>query len=76
MSSDQKYLKGLTAYFFPMKVQVVLSALLLSGIATFAQQDPQLSQYLDHNAFINPSFMVNDYELNADVQHRQQWVGF
>lgn len=59
-----------------MKVQAILSVLLLNGVATFAQQDPQFSQYLDHNAFINPSFMVNDYELNADVQHRQQWVGF
>lgn len=49
---------------------------MLFGITTFAQQDPQFSQYQDYSAFINPSFIVNDYKLNADVQHRQQWVGF
>ncbi|MCF8259090.1 MAG: PorP/SprF family type IX secretion system membrane protein [Flavobacteriales bacterium] len=59
-----------------MKVQAVLALLVLHSITTLAQQDPQFSQYLDYNAYINPSFIVNDYELNADVQHRQQWVGF
>lgn len=59
-----------------MKVHSVLILLLLQGITAHAQQDPQFSQYLDYNAYINPSFIVNDYELNADVQHRQQWVGF
>ncbi len=59
-----------------MKIKGLLSGLLFGSIASLAQQDPQFSQNLDYNAFINPSFMVNDYQLNADVQHRQQWVGF
>lgn len=59
-----------------MKVQAVLFFLLLVGITAHAQQDAQFSQYQDYSAYTNPSFIVNDYELNADVQHRQQWVGF
>lgn len=59
-----------------MSYRLVAILILLSLGRAFGQQDPQFSQYLDHNAYINPSFIVNDYELNADVQHRQQWVGF
>ncbi len=70
-----KWKEGI-AYFSPMKVQAVLFLFVFHGITTFAQQDPQFSQYQDYSAFINPSFIVNDFELNADVQHRQQWVGF
>jgi type IX secretion system PorP/SprF family membrane protein len=73
---DRLILTEAIAYFSPMKVQAVLFLFVFHGITTFAQQDPQFSQYLDYNASINPSFIVNDFELNADVQHRQQWVGF
>ena len=49
---------------------------MLFGITTFAQQDPQFSQYQDYSSFVNPSFVINDYQVNVDAQHRQQWVGF
>ncbi|MBL4586986.1 MAG: PorP/SprF family type IX secretion system membrane protein [Flavobacteriales bacterium] len=50
--------------------------LLLLPIIGYAQQDPQFTLNNDLNSFTNPSFMVNDYKLNATVQNRQQWVGF
>ncbi len=59
-----------------MKFLKVLTLLFLASLNVRAQQDPQFTQYQDYSAFINPSFIVNDFELNADVQHRQQWVGF
>jgi len=59
-----------------MKFQAVLVLLMLHSITTFAQQDPQFSQYQDYSAYYNPSFIINDYLLNVDAQHRQQWVGF
>jgi len=59
-----------------MKFALLCTVFVSMTAGVFAQQDPQFSQYQDYSAYINPSFMVNDYELNADVQHRQQWVGF
>jgi type IX secretion system PorP/SprF family membrane protein len=63
-------------YFSPVKIKGLLFGLLSVSTTCFAQQDPQFSQFQDYSPLINPSFMVNDYRLNADVQHRQQWVGF
>lgn len=59
-----------------MKFLKVLTLLFLASLDMRAQQDPQFSQYQDYSAFVNPSFVINDYQVNVDAQHRQQWVGF
>jgi type IX secretion system PorP/SprF family membrane protein len=59
-----------------MMLRLIAVFVFMSVSTVFAQQDPQFSQYQDYSPYINPSFIVNDYQLNADVQHRQQWVGF
>lgn len=53
-----------------------LTFLILFPFASLAQQAPQFTFNNDFNSYVNPSFMVNDYALNVNAWHRQQWVGF
>jgi type IX secretion system PorP/SprF family membrane protein len=50
--------------------------LALVPLTGFGQQDPQYSFNNEFNSYANPSFVINDYQLNVVAQHRQQWVGF
>lgn len=59
-----------------MKPTLLIILIALLPMAVLAQQDPAFSFVNEYNSFVNPSFVVNDYKLNADVRHRQQWVGF
>ncbi len=59
-----------------MMLRLIAVFVFMSVSTAFAQQDPQFSQYQDYSSYINPSFIINDYQVNVDVQHRQQWVGF
>lgn len=49
--------------------------LLFLGIRTFAQQDPQFSQYFLNQAAYNPAYTGLDKSLSATAQFRSQWVG-
>lgn len=53
-----------------------LIALLLFPFVTLAQQAPQFTFNNDFNSYVNPSYMVNDYALNVNAWHRQQWAEF
>jgi len=47
---------------------------LLFGI-TFAQQDPQLSQYMNNTLVYNPGYAGSKDAICASALYRQQWVG-
>lgn len=55
------------------KISVVL--LLCMGLRSFAQQDPQFSQYFLNQAAYNPAFTGLDKSLSATAQFRSQWMG-
>jgi type IX secretion system PorP/SprF family membrane protein len=59
-----------------MRELYIAIVLLLVPNLCLSQQDPQFTFNNDFNSYSIPSFMVNEYKLNATVQHRQQWVGF
>ena len=62
--------------YLPMKKILTLSFALITGIVTFAQQDPQFSQ----NRFINTAFnpgATGIKEMDCfGLIARQQWIGF
>jgi type IX secretion system PorP/SprF family membrane protein len=45
-------------------------------LSTFAQQDPQYTQYMKNMGVINPAYATDDLGIvNFGVFHRSQWVG-
>lgn len=52
--------------------------LLIIGVSnyTFAQQEPQFTQYMDNQLYINPAYAGSRSTLNIGGIHRQQWTGF
>ncbi len=58
-----------------IKFSVVLLAL-VSGAFTYAQQDPQYTQYMYNMSLINPGYATDDTStINAGILYRSQWVG-
>jgi type IX secretion system PorP/SprF family membrane protein len=58
-------------------IYLLLGAILMSmSTFTFAQQDPQFTQYFDNTLFVNPAYAGSNDVLNFTAIHREQWVGF
>lgn len=50
--------------------------LLTSSGRLFAQQDPQFSQYMYNQSFLNPAAAGNDGMTRFQLIHRQQYIGY
>jgi type IX secretion system PorP/SprF family membrane protein len=58
-------------------IQVLVTVVLEAMFSiTYAQQDPQFTQYFDNTLFVNPAYAGSNDVLNFTALHRQQWVGF
>ena len=49
---------------------------LFLGLALFAQQDPQFTQYMFNMLALNPAYAGSGDRLNIKALTRHQWVGF
>ncbi|WP_035478980.1 PorP/SprF family type IX secretion system membrane protein [Gelidibacter mesophilus] len=49
--------------------------LLLVGLFSMAQQDPQYTQYMYNMSVINPAYATEGDEINVGALYRSQWVG-
>jgi type IX secretion system PorP/SprF family membrane protein len=49
--------------------------LLLSFVASYAQQEPQYTQYMYNTLTVNPGYTGSIGHLDAVLLHRSQWVG-
>lgn len=49
--------------------------LLMAGIASFAQQDAQYSQYIFNGIYINPAYAGYRERVNMNATYRNQWTG-
>lgn len=55
---------------------IIQLLLLLVGVTTFAQQDPQYTQYMYNMSVLNPGYATDDSEtINLGLLYRAQWVG-
>ena len=59
-----------------MKKRLTILALVLSGVAGFAQQDPQFTQFMFSKLFTNPGYAGTTGAICADFIGRNQWTGF
>jgi len=50
--------------------------LALTGITASAQQDPQFSQYMFNNLYLNPAYAGVDGVTQLTAFHRSQWLGY
>jgi len=55
---------------------VFVMCLLLAGVESFAQQDPQFSQNVNNKLFYNPAYAGMNDGICVYTIGRQQWVGF
>src|SRR5690554_4674281 len=52
------------------------SFLLFVAVQTYAQQDPQYTQYMYNMSVLNPAYATDDPEaINLGLLYRAQWVG-
>ena len=58
-----------------MKTRILLFALLFTGIAGYAQQDAQFTQYMYNTINVNPAYAGSRGALSIFALHRTQWVG-
>ena len=58
-----------------MKTRILLFVLMLTGAASFAQQDAQFTQYMYNTININPAYAGSRGALSIFGLHRTQWVG-
>ncbi len=58
--------------------KLIISAVLCLVIdqTSFAQQEPQFTQYFDNTLFVNPAYAGSRGVLNMTAIHREQWIGF
>ncbi len=58
-----------------MKLKIFIIAALCS-LSTFAQQEPQYTQYMYNQSVINPAYMINEPGLiRVGSLYRSQWAG-
>lgn len=56
--------------------QLLLTNLVILGMLSYAQQDPQYTQYMYNMSVINPAYVQDDPDLiNLGMFFRAQWVG-
>jgi type IX secretion system PorP/SprF family membrane protein len=58
-----------------MKTRILFFALLFTGIASYAQQDAQFTQYMYNTININPAYAGSRGAMSIFALHRTQWVG-
>lgn len=58
-----------------MKTKFILFAMLLTGLAGFAQQDAQYTQYMYNTVNINPAYAGSRGAMSFFGLYRTQWVG-
>lgn len=58
-----------------MKTKIILFALLFTGIASYAQQDSQFTQYMYNTITVNPAYAGSRGVMSIFALHRTQWVG-
>ena len=58
-----------------MKNLIIIIALVFAA-KTFAQQEPQFTQYFDNTLFQNPAYAGSNKMLSFNTMHREQWIGF
>jgi type IX secretion system PorP/SprF family membrane protein len=58
-----------------MKTKILIFAMLLTGFATFAQQDAQYTQYMYNTVNINPAYAGSRGMMSVFGLYRTQWVG-
>ena len=59
-----------------MKKDLCIFILLLMGLISYSQQDPQFSQYMFNLASFNPGYVGSTNMICLSGVNRQQWVGF
>jgi type IX secretion system PorP/SprF family membrane protein len=59
-----------------MKKCLTTVILAISGIAGFAQQDPQFTQFMNAKLFTNPAYAGTGGAICANLLGRTQWTGF
>jgi type IX secretion system PorP/SprF family membrane protein len=59
-----------------MKKTLLITALTLGGLTTFAQQDAMFTHYMFNTLAINPAYAGSRDALTVTGLHRSQWVGF
>ncbi len=58
-----------------MKIKIFIIAAFCS-VSTFAQQEPQYTQYMYNMGIVNPAYMINEPGLvRVGSLYRSQWVG-
>jgi type IX secretion system PorP/SprF family membrane protein len=55
--------------------KICLILLCATPLVSFAQQDPQFTQYMYNTMSVNPAFAGSNGHLTALLLHRSQWVG-
>jgi type IX secretion system PorP/SprF family membrane protein len=58
-----------------MKTRILLFVLMFTGVASFAQQDAQFTQYMYNTINVNPAYAGSRGALSMFALHRTQWVG-
>lgn len=58
-----------------MKKIILIIVLIIGGLQSFAQQDPQYSLYMFNPVAVNPAYSGSREVLSAVLVHRSQWVG-
>ncbi|MBO3098937.1 PorP/SprF family type IX secretion system membrane protein [Gelidibacter pelagius] len=53
----------------------LLGFLLMAGLFSMAQQDPQYTQYMYNMSVINPAYATEGNDINLGALYRAQWVG-
>jgi type IX secretion system PorP/SprF family membrane protein len=59
-----------------MKKRLTTLALVITGFAGFAQQDPQFTQFMFSKLFTNPGYAGTSNAICANLTGRNQWAGF
>lgn len=58
-----------------MKTKILFLVLLFTGIAGYAQQESQFTQYMYNTIVINPAYAGSRGYMSIFALHRTQWVG-
>ncbi|MFM2225621.1 MAG: hypothetical protein RJA07_1823, partial [Bacteroidota bacterium] len=58
-----------------MKKIVLSIVLIVLGLSSYAQQDPQYTMYMFNQLAINPGYAGSRECLSTTVHYRNQWVG-
>ena len=58
-----------------MRTKILVLAMMLTGLVSYAQQDAQYTHYMYNTINVNPAYAGSRGALSAFLLHRTQWVG-